>query len=539
MKIARSLKNLLFWELTIPIILLVLGIYHGLMQVLYRAGIIKSMEFLGINYYQGLTLHGVVNAIALTTFFAVAFGNAIIVYFLKREINLKVAWLSFWTMLIGTLLVAYAILIQKTDVLYTFYPPLVAPPAFYIGAVLLVVGSWIAFFNWIPTYLAYKKENKETPLAVYGILTTFLIWFLCTIPVAIEILFMLLPKSLGLVEEINNLLARTLFWMFGHALVYFWLLPIYVALYAMLPKIINSKLFSDTFARISFVLFIIFSIPVGVHHQYADPGIGTSWKLIQGFLTFAVAIPSFITAFTVSATLEYAGRKNGSNGLFGWLFKLPYFDKEKWLFAYFISGLFVFIIGGITGIVNASYNVNLVVHNTSYVPGHFHLTVGGLVFLGIIGITLYLISEITGKEVKFKTLNLLSPYLWLIGSIIFGFGMMGGGILGIPRRTHMGLTYSNPDSPLYNPDWMIWNHISVIGGVIMFISMVLYFIVFFATVFSKKEREEKLEIMDSEALEKTDNKVLHEFKLWIAIALILIVIAYTFVYYDVFRSTGG
>ncbi|MEO0144336.1 MAG: cbb3-type cytochrome c oxidase subunit I [candidate division WOR-3 bacterium] len=538
-RIQKSLRTLIFWEITISIILLILGIYHGLMQVLYRAGIIKSVSFLGLTYYQGLTLHGVVNAIVLTTFFAVAFGNAIIYHYLKKPINTKIAWLSFWLMLIGTLLAAYAILIQKTDVLYTFYPPLIAPPAFYIGAVLLVVGSWVAFFNWIPTYLSYKKENKYTPLAVFGILTTFLIWFLCTIPVAIEILFMLLPKSLGLVQEINNLLARTLFWMFGHALVYFWLLPVYIGLYTLLPKVISSKLFSDTFARVSFVLFILFSIPVGVHHQYADPGIGTSWKLIQGFLTFMVAIPSFITAFTVAATLEYGARRNGSNGLLSWLFKLPYFDKEKWLFAYFISGLFVFILGGITGIVNASYNVNLVVHNTSYVPGHFHLTVGGLVFLGILGISLYLISKVTGKEIPLKTLNLLVPYLWLIGSVIFGISMMVGGVLGIPRRTNMGLTYANPESPLYHPDWMIWNYIALIGGIIMFLAMVFYFIVFFSLLFSKKVNEEKIEIEDAESLDKADSKLLNEFKVWIVLALILIVIAYTFVYYDVIRTTGG
>ncbi|MEO0202766.1 MAG: cbb3-type cytochrome c oxidase subunit I [candidate division WOR-3 bacterium] len=534
----KALKKLIFWELVIPIILLILGIYHGLMQVLYRVGIIKSIDFLGLNYYQGLTLHGVVNAIALTTFFAVAFGNAIIYHYLRR-INTAIAWLSFWLMLIGTLLVAYAILIQKTDVLYTFYPPLIAPPTFYIGAVLLVIGSWIAFFNWIPSYLSYKKENKYTPLAVYGILTTFLIWFLCTIPVAVEILFMLLPKSLGLVENINNLLARTLFWMFGHALVYFWLLPVYIALYTLLPKVISSKLFSDTFARVSFVLFILFSIPVGVHHQYADPGIGTTWKLIQGVLTFMVAIPSFITAFTVSATLEYGARKNGGNGLLTWLFKLPYFDKEKWLFAYFISGLFVFILGGITGIVNASYNVNLVVHNSSYVPGHFHLTVGGLVFLGILGVSLYLISKVTGKEIRFKSLNLLVPYMWLIGSVIFGIGMMGGGIFGIPRRTNLGLTYSNPDSPLYNPDWMIWNYIALVGGIIMFLAMVFYFIVFFGLLFSKKVSEEKIEIEYAESLDRADSKLLNDFKIWIVLALILIVIAYTFVYFDVIKSTGG
>ncbi|MFZ8847194.1 MAG: hypothetical protein ACO2O6_08415 [Candidatus Hydrothermia bacterium] len=119
-KVEKSLRNLIFWEILIPIILLILGIYHGLMQVLYR--------------------DGVVNAIVLTTFFAVAFGNAIIVYFLKRNINLKIAWLSFWLMVIGTLINAYSILIQKTDVLYTLLYPHFILEQFCLQIVMLKRG---------------------------------------------------------------------------------------------------------------------------------------------------------------------------------------------------------------------------------------------------------------------------------------------------------------------------------------------------------------------------------------------------------------
>ena len=64
--------------LVVATVLLVLGIYDGLLQVLYRAGVIRSAAFLGLEYYQGLTLHGVVNAIVFTTFFEVAFGYAVV-----------------------------------------------------------------------------------------------------------------------------------------------------------------------------------------------------------------------------------------------------------------------------------------------------------------------------------------------------------------------------------------------------------------------------------------------------------------------------
>ena len=76
MEIESGLKRMILIEIIFPIVLLVLGIYHGLLQVLYRAGIIRGTQFLGLEYFQGLTLHGVINAIVFTTFFAVAFGLA-------------------------------------------------------------------------------------------------------------------------------------------------------------------------------------------------------------------------------------------------------------------------------------------------------------------------------------------------------------------------------------------------------------------------------------------------------------------------------
>ena len=85
MQISKSLKRLIYWELGIPLTLLTIGIYHGLMQTIYRAGVIHQSSFAHLDYYQGLTLHGVINAVVLTSFFAVAFGHATIAYYLKKE----------------------------------------------------------------------------------------------------------------------------------------------------------------------------------------------------------------------------------------------------------------------------------------------------------------------------------------------------------------------------------------------------------------------------------------------------------------------
>lgn len=210
-------RRLVLLEIALPVVLLVLGIYAGLLQVLFRAGVIQAAEFWGWEYYQALTLHGVVNAIVFTTFFAVAFGNALVPYALGTKLPLRWAWVSGIMMIVGTLMAAWAILAGKASVLYTFYPPLMAHPFFYLGAALLIIGSWIAFFNWIPLYLRWRREHpgEKTPLAVVGMFATFIVWLIATVAVAIEVVVLLLPWSLGWTQEVNVPLARMLFWFSG------------------------------------------------------------------------------------------------------------------------------------------------------------------------------------------------------------------------------------------------------------------------------------------------------------------------------------
>lgn len=543
-RFTKSIKNLNSLLIILPMVLLFIGVYGGLMQTLFRAGIIQSDPFVGGDYYKGLTFHGVLNAIVFTTFFAVALGNALIPYSLKKHLNSKIAWTAGIMMLVGSVMAAVVILLGEATVLYTFYPPLKAHPLFYIGLTLLVVGSWVASYNWVPMYLHWRKENagKKTPLAVVGMMTTFIIWFIATLAVAVEILFMLLPWSLGLIDEINVVLARTLFWFFGHPLVYFWLLPAYVMYYVFMPKMVGGKLYSDMAGRLVFMMFIVFSIPVGTHHQYMDPAIGAEWKLLHGIFTFGVALPSLITAFTLAASLEYAGKKRGGKGLFGWMWNLPYFEKEKWFFAYLILGLFIFIFGGIGGIINASYQMNTVVHNTAWVPGHFHLTVAGPVLLAFLGGSLYLIGQFMHKEIRCKGWALISPYVYTIGLLIMSYGLKIGGLKGMPRRTNTGASYANPDSILYQQDWIFYIDLSVIGGVLMFIGIVMYLVSFFGTVFSKSESTEEGSVVTfpiSEPFHDEPATWLRNFKPYIIIAIILIVLSYTPVILDVLEATYG
>lgn len=530
MNIQKNLRRLILIELLLPLALLVFGVYHGVMQVLYRAGLVVAPRVLGIEYYEGLTAHGVINAIVLTTFFAVALGNVVCSQYLGQGVSAAGEWAAFWTMTVGALVTAGAIFSGHASVLYTFYPPLMAHWTFYVGLALVVVGSWVAFWFWIPPYLRWRREHpgEKTPLAVVGIFATFIIWQMATLPVAYEDLVMLLPWSLGWTKGVNVVLARTLFWFFGHPLVYFWLLPAYVLYYTVMPGLAGGKLYSDFAGRFSFLMFVVFSCPLGLHHQFADPGIASGYKALHAVLTFFVATPSLLTAFTLAASLEHAARRNGGTGLVGFWRRLPHFDPERWLFPYLFMGLVIFILGGITGIVNASYTMNNVVHNTAWLPAHFHLTVGGPAFLGILGGSLYLILGLTGRKISHPKLAALVPYLWTAGVFTFSAALFYGGLHGEPRRTNMGMSYLNPQSAAFRPEWHLSTRVGAVGGCVMALAFVVYAFVLIASLLgpSRPEAADSFALPSSEAYHDEDIPAVRNLAPWIAAAVLLLVVSY-------------
>ena len=370
----------------------------------------------------------------------------------------KLSWLGFIMMTLGLLTAAVPILLNEASVLYTFYPPLQANWAFYVGLVLVVVGSWVQGYGFYITYYRWRKQNPgvRTPLMTFGSLITMVMWQIATLGIAVEILTQLLPWSLGLLPGVDPQLNRTYFWFTGHPLVYFWLLPAYVSWYAMLPKQAGGKLFSDSLARFSFWMFLVLSTPLGLHHQFTDPGVPTIWKTIHAILTYAVAFPSLLTAFTVVASLEYAGRQRGGKGLLGWIPKLPWSNPSVSI--QILSGV-LFVFGGIGGITNASYNINLVIHNTAWVPGHFHLTVASAVTMTFMGIAYWLVPHLTGRNLWAPKLALAQGWIWFIGMMIFSNAMHTLGLLGAPRRTPLGV------APYVPANWEPRLLQTAIGGV--------------------------------------------------------------------------
>lgn len=511
---------------------LFIGGIAGLLQALQRAGLITLPG--GINYYQVLTAHGVLLALVLTTFFIIGFMLAGVAKTTGglTPVAKRFGWAGFWLMTVGTTLTTIMILTNEGTVLYTFYAPMKASPWFYIGLTLVVVGSWCSGIALLTNYVHWKKNNRGqmSPLFTFLSVATFILWFVATIGVAVEVLFLILPWAFGWVDTINVMLSRTLFWYFGHPLVYFWLMPAYIAWYVSLPKILGTKVFSDSLARMAFVLFVIFSVPVGFHHQLLEPGISPGWKFLQVFLTMVVVVPSLMTAFTLFATFESVGRQKGAKGLFGWLRVLPWGDAR--FLAPFV-GMVFFIIGGATGIVNASNQLNQVVHNTLWVAGHFHIPVGTTVALTFFGVGYWLIPYLT-KRVFTPAMNKLAvaqAIIWAIGMGIMSTVMHIGGLMGMPRRTAF------TDYQGMAADWIPWQVVMAIGGAILFIGIVLEVIIMLNLMFFAPKGETEFQLAEvAEEQAMSTPPVLERWGIWVAITAVLVIVAYTVPIIDMIQN---
>ncbi|MGM0845457.1 MAG: b(o/a)3-type cytochrome-c oxidase subunit 1 [Bacillota bacterium] len=520
-------------HLYVAFIALALGGLAGLLQVLVRSGSFTLPANIG--YYQVLTVHGVLLGLVLTTFFILGFQHAAIsrTSGTYRNGSRKAGWIGFWVMLLGTAMASVMILLNEATVLYTFYAPLQAHWIFYLGMTFVVVGSWIGGGAMIAEYMYWRKQNpgKPSPLLTFMAIINTVLWIVATLGVAGTVLFQLLPWSLGLVAEVDVLISRTLFWYFGHPLVYFWLLPAYMAWYVIIPKIIGGKIFSDSLARLSFILFLLFSIPVGFHHQLVEPGIDASWKFLQVVLTFMVVIPSLMTAFSLFATFEMYGRSKGATGLFGWFKKLPWGDAR---FTVPFIGMAAFIPAGAGGLINASNQMNQVVHNTIWVTGHFHLTLATSVVLTFFGIAYWLVPHLTGRVLT-KAMNKLAivqAVVWAVGMSIMSGAMHAVGLLGAPRRSSFS-TYGDARQAL---DWIPYQVAQAVGGTILFLGIILILYIFINLAFFAPKGEEEFPIGETaEEAEKTP-MVMENWKLWLTVLAALILIAYSIPFADMIQN---
>lgn len=525
----RGERRLILAHIWVAVLAFGVAAGMAMMQSLSRANLALPYRSERM-YYMSVTAHGVLMALVFTTFFIMALGYVMA----RKEIGyikwLRFNWAVFFLAVSGVVLTTYTILTFQASVLYTFYPPMQAHPLFYIGLTLVVVASW----GWVATMIASWREARalsgDAPvsLAMHATTANAMLWALATIGVASEMLFQLIPWSLGLVDRIDPMLARTLFWYFGHPLVYFWLLPAYAIWYTVIPREAGGKLFSDPLGRMVFALLLILSTPVGFHHQFMDPGISAGWKLFHTLNTMGVMFPSLVTAFTIAASLEVAGRLRGGTGLFGWIRTLPWGNP---VVSSALLAMLLFLVGGFGGAINAAYVLNSVVHNTAWIAGHFHLTVGSAVALTFMGTAYWLVPKISGRELELGLLAKVQPFLWFLGMAFFSFPTHLTGLQGLPRR----LFETSYDGAPQAQAWEGLTSLSAIGGITLFISAGFFILVMLGTLLAgKKHDPAPIEYAQALAVPDGGFKVgpWDRLGMWFAVAVVLVVIAYAIPLWD-------
>lgn len=527
----RSQTRPILWNVMLSLVAFLLGGLPGIAQALERVGInlyanapVNTVLDDRAGYYQGLTLHGVLLVIVFTFTFANGFITLATMRAYGRPMaSTLLVQVAFGCALLGTGLAGWVMLTNQATVLFTFYPPLKAHVAFYIGAVLLVISTWVTLANivWTHRQWAAAHPGERTPLIGFMAIMTYAMWAMASVGIAAEVLLLVLPWRFGWTDSIDAQLARTLFWLTGHPIVYFWLLPAYISWYTMIPKQAGGRLFSDPLARFVFLLFLLFSAPVGFHHQYTDSGVPQWMKNLHGIATIAIFFPSMITAFSVVSALENGGRARGGKGLFGWIWRLPWGNPS---FTAQVHAMLIFTLGGASGLINASQTVNLVVHNTAFVVGHFHMTIGA-VALAFIGIAYWLVPYLTGNNLWGRRLALAQSWLWLVGMLVFARGQISAGLQGVPRRTAFAdAVYKDFIDGLDVPNWL-----TAIGGTMMGLSGLLIFLVIAGTVMGLAGRNHEQEVPVAETRIGSTRRIwpwLDNYKLWVVLAVLLVVLAY-------------
>jgi cytochrome c oxidase subunit 1 len=440
-------------------------------------------------FYLFLTAHGLNMLVFWIIFFEIA-----VLYFASstllgcRLATPRIAWAAFVLMVIGALVNNYAVFRGDSSVMFTSYAPMGAHPLFYLGLILFAVGALIACFVFFGTLVVAKSEKTyvgSVPLVTFGAITAAII-AVFTIASGAIILIPTFLWSLGLINHVDSLMYRTVWWAFGHSSQQINVAAHVSIWYAIAAIVFGAKPLSEKVSRGAFFLYILFLQLASAHHLLADPGLTSNWKIFNtSYAMYLAVLASMVHGLTVPGAIEVAQRKKGfTKGLFEWLRKAPWGNP---IFAgMFISLIGFGFLGGISGVMMGTEQLNLIIHNTIYVPGHFHATVVVGTTLAFMAMTYFLIPVLFRRKMMFEGLAKYQVYLFGLGMSSFALFMMGAGTLGVPRR-HWDMGFSNALLPWEFPG-TAWLMMALMGisAIVAFVGGAIYLLITVCSVFLGK-----------------------------------------------------
>jgi cytochrome c oxidase subunit 1 len=494
LKVDLAAEKLIKANAVAAVVFLAIGGLFGLLVALTRW---PEVHLLPADFfYLALTAHGLDVLLVWIIFFEMAvlyFASAVLLG--SRLAAPKWAWAGFALMLVGALITNVVVLQGGSSVMFTSYVPLKAEPGFYLGIILFAVGALVGCFVFFATLVVARQERTyegSIPLVTFGAMTAAII-AVFTIASGAIILIPTLLWSLGLVANIDPILYKTIWWAMGHSSQQINVAAHVSIWYAIAAMTFGAKPLSEKVSRMAFLMYILFLQLASAHHMLVEPGFSSEWKIFNtSYAMYLAVLGSMIHGMTVPGSIEAAQRARGlTKGMFEWLRKAPWGNPA--FAGMFMSLVFFGFIGGISGVVMGTEQINLIMHNTLYVPGHFHGTVVAGTTLAFMAITYYLVPLIFRRELKFMKLAKLQPYVFGIGVAGISVFMMGAGTLGVSRR-HWDMQFADAILPFDYPSAaFLMMGLNGMSAVLAALGGIMFVVVVVGSVFfgRKLEKDEK------------------------------------------------
>lgn len=411
-------------------------------------------------YNSFFTLHGVIMIfLFIIPGIPAAFGN----FFLPLQIGARdVAFprlnlLSWWLYIFGAGLAVLSLFAGggAADTGWTFYAPyslrsstnvsLTVFAAFILGFSSILTG--LNFITTIHRMRAPGMSWFRMPLFEWSLYATGWVQIIATPVVGITLLLIIFERLFGVgvfdpAKGGDPILFQHLFWIYSHPAVYIMILPAMGVISEIIPVYARRTIFGYKFIAFSSLAIASLGSLVWGHHMFTS-GQSYTADLIFSLLTFLVAIPSAIKVFNWIATL-YKGSIHIEPPLL-----------------YALSFIFLFSIGGLTGIMQGTLSINVHIHDTSFIVAHFHYVMFGGTGFGFFGALHHWFPKMFGKMYD-KKRAVVAWVIFFVGFNLLYFPLFIMGWMGMPRR------YFD-----YLPQFQTWHLLSTIGSWILILGLLL------------------------------------------------------------------